>query len=182
MPRLRACLTAVSVFGLALASSVATRAAQYPVSTLTFGTDAINFGVGALNFPSGPVVTETATSIEVSLPADVLFDFDKSDIRSDAQKPLHEVAQLLRDKARGPVLIKGYTDALGGDAYNQRLSERRAAAVRTWLAAREGLASMKFITSGFGSRDPVAPNRNPDGSDNPAGRQMNRRVTFIMNR
>jgi outer membrane protein OmpA-like peptidoglycan-associated protein len=128
------------------------------------------------------MTTETASTIEVTLPADVLFDFDKADIRPDAQGPLHEVAQLLRDKARGPVMIQGYTDALGGDAYNQRLSERRAAAVKAWLATREGLAAIQFAVSGWGSRNPAAPNRNPDGSDNPAGRQMNRRVTFIIHR
>jgi photosystem I P700 chlorophyll a apoprotein A2 len=77
-------------------------------------------------------------------------------------------------------MIQGYTDALGNDAYNQRLSERRARAVKTWFATREGLASMTFLTSGYGARNPVAPNRDPDGSDNPAGRQLNRRVMLII--
>jgi photosystem I P700 chlorophyll a apoprotein A2 len=80
------------------------------------------------------------------------------------------------------VVIQGFTDALGNDAYNQRLSERRAAAVKTWFATRGGLASMSFTTTGFGARNPVAPNRNPDGSDNPDGRQLNRRVTLIIRR
>jgi outer membrane protein OmpA-like peptidoglycan-associated protein len=109
-------------------------------------------------------------------------DFDKADIRPDAQVPLHEAAQLLRDKARERVMIQGYTDAWGNDTYNQRLSERRASAVKTWFATHEGLASMKFGISGFGPRNPVAPNRNPDGSDNPAGRQLNRRVTLIIHK
>jgi outer membrane protein OmpA-like peptidoglycan-associated protein len=150
-------------------------AATYPVGALTFP-------IGPIDFPSNLTTSETATTIEVTLPADVLFDFDKANIRPDAQGPLHEAAQLLRDKTRGPVAIQGYTDALGNDAYNQRLSERRASAVKMWFVTREGLASVRFLTSGFGPRDPVAPNRNLDGSDNPEGRQLNRRVTLIIHK
>jgi outer membrane protein OmpA-like peptidoglycan-associated protein len=150
-------------------------AATYPVGALTYP-------IGPIDFPSSLVTNETATTIEVTLPADILFDFDKADIRANAQGPLHEAAQLLRDKARGPVMIQGYTDALGNDGYNQRLSERRARAVEMWFVTREGLASVKFLTSGFGPRNPVAPNRKPDGSDNPEGRQLNRRVTLVIHK
>jgi outer membrane protein OmpA-like peptidoglycan-associated protein len=69
---------------------------------------------------------------------------------------------------------------LGKDAYNQRLSERRAASVKTWLVSLEQLAAARLATSGFGARDPVAPNRKPDDSDNPEGRQLNRRVTVLI--
>jgi outer membrane protein OmpA-like peptidoglycan-associated protein len=160
---------------LAVSFATASLSAAYPVESLSFPID-------TLNFRSEPITTETATTIEVILPADVLFDFDKADVRADAQQPLHEVAQIIRDEAHGPVMIQGYTDAIGNDAYNQRLSDRHAAAVKAWLVTRAGLASMQFQTGGFGSRNPVAPNRNPDGSDNPAGRQMNRRVTFVVHR
>ena len=141
--------------------------------------DTLHFNVIALTFPTALLRTETSTTIEVTLPADILFDFDKSDIRPEAQSALHELAILLREKARGAVTIHGFTDGLGTDAYNQQLSERRAASVKSWLAKREGLAQMPFAVSGFGARNPVAPNRNPDGTDNPEGRQMNRRVTVI---
>ncbi len=114
------------------------------------------------------------------MPADVLFDFDKADLRPTAQTALHEVADLIRSKARGPVMIQGFTDALGNDAYNQKLSERRAAAVKDWMVMREGLAPASFSTAGFGARNPAAPNRKPDGSDDPEGRQLNRRVTLII--
>ena len=86
----------------------------------------------------------------------------------------------MRQKAHGPVVIQGYTDALGNDGYNQKLSERRAASVKAWLATREGLAAVPFTIAGFGARNPVAPNSKPDGSDNPEGRQLNRRVTLII--
>src|SRR5579871_3899049 len=103
-------------------------AKSYPVDTISFGSDPITFSIGPLSFPSEPVRTETATTIEVTLPADILFDFDKADLRPSAQGALHEMAQLLRERAHGPVTIQGYTDALGSDSYNQRLSERRAVA------------------------------------------------------
>jgi outer membrane protein OmpA-like peptidoglycan-associated protein len=158
------------------------RQVSFPTGSISFSTGRINFSQGTLRFGSGPVRTETASTIEVTLPADILFDFDKADIRPGAQASLQEVAQLLREHSRGPVVIQGYTDALGNDAYNQRLSERRAAAVKAWFVSRGGLARMSFTTSGFGARNPVAPNRNPDGSDNPDGRQLNRRVTLIISR
>jgi outer membrane protein OmpA-like peptidoglycan-associated protein len=155
---------------------------RFSTGSISFSTGRISFPQGTLSFGSSPVRTETASTIEVTLPADILFDFDKADIRPGAQGALQEVAQLLRERSRGPVVIQGYTDALGNDAYNQRLSERRAAAVKTWFVTRGGLATMSFTTSGFGARNPVAPNRNPDGSDNPDGRQLNRRVTLIIRR
>ena len=188
MRPLRTLLIGLLTPGLGQApSATAAQAATYPVSGLkleagpiAFPTAPITMPSAALIFSSGPIQTETATTIEITLPADILFDFDKADIRHDAQHPLHEVAELLRAKARGPVVVQGYTDALGNDAYNQTLSERRASAVKTWLATREGLHSTPFTTTGFGPRNPVAPNRNPDGSDNPEGRQLNRRVTLII--
>jgi outer membrane protein OmpA-like peptidoglycan-associated protein len=160
--------------------SVATGAATYAETALVLGVRSISFDIKSLSFPANLIKSETANAVEITLPADILFDFDKSDIRADAQSALHEVALFVRERARGQVTVQGFTDSLGGDAYNQRLSERRAGAVRTWLATREGLASMRFATIGFGSRNPVAPNRNGDGSDNPEGRQMNRRVTLIV--
>jgi outer membrane protein OmpA-like peptidoglycan-associated protein len=176
-----------SIAGWATTSFIAAiaHAQSYPVNTLTFPSDrlelptaTVTFPVGAVNFPSGPVHTETATTVEVTLPADILFDFDKADIRPAARSALHEVAQLMREQAHGPVTIQGYTDALGGDSYNQRLSERRAAAVKLWLIANEGLLKVPLNTQGFGARGPA--NRKPDGSDDPEGRQLNRRVTFII--
>ena len=164
----------------AAATAQSSNALQFSVAPAGFDTAPLAFPVGPANFASGPIQTETATTIEVSLPADVLFDFDKSEIRSTAQRALHEVADLIRGKAQSPVTIQGYTDALGKDAYNQNLSERRASAVKGWLVTRESLSAVRFTTAGFGPRNPVAPNRKPDGTDDPDGRQLNRRVTLII--
>jgi outer membrane protein OmpA-like peptidoglycan-associated protein len=68
----------------------------------------------------------------------------------------------------------------GSDFYNQRLSDQRAEAVRKWLVSKEGLKGVKFATKGYGVKNPVAPNTRPDGSDNPDGRQKNRRVEITV--
>jgi len=157
-------------------------AANFPTDSLNFPTDEVRFGGDSIAFPSELIAEEKGATIEVTLPADILFDFDKADIKPEATTALHELADILREKARGPVTVKGYTDALGKDAYNQKLSEKRAAAIKTWLTSRESLGSLKYATVGYGPRDPVAPNTKPDGTDNPEGRQLNRRVTIVMTR
>jgi len=125
-------------------------------------------------------VKETDLELQIELPADVLFDFDKSDLKPEARAALDRAAGLIRARAQGTVRISGYTDAKGNDRYNQQLSDRRAESVRKYLAAVDGLHSMAFTSQGLGAKDPVAANTNPDGSDNPAGRQKNRRVEIVI--
>ncbi len=126
-------------------------------------------------------VKETATEIRIELAADVLFDFDKATIKPDAASALHNVALIIRDRGNGrTVRIEGHTDGKGGAAYNQNLSERRADSVKQWLAQKEGVAQARMTTRGFGATKPVAPNTRPDGSDDPAGRQKNRRVEIVL--
>ena len=123
---------------------------------------------------------ETDTEIRIELAADVLFDFDKADIRKDAQNTLKQAAGFIKEKARGTVRIEGHTDAKGSDSYNQNLSQKRANSVRDWFVKREGLGNVRFSASGLGSKKPVAPNAKPDGSDDPDGRQKNRRVEIVI--
>jgi outer membrane protein OmpA-like peptidoglycan-associated protein len=123
---------------------------------------------------------ETKSEIRIELAADVLFDFDKADILPKAREALKQAAGVIREKAKGVVQIDGHTDSKGSDAYNQKLSERRANAVKDWLVNREGLKNVRFATRGFGAKKPVAPNTKPDGSDDPEGRQKNRRVEIIV--
>jgi outer membrane protein OmpA-like peptidoglycan-associated protein len=124
-------------------------------------------------------VKETGQEVRIELAADVLFDFDKADILPKAQAALKQAAGIIRDKAKGAVRIEGHTDSKGSDSYNQKLSERRAQAVKTWLTEKEGLGTAEFTIKGFGAKKPVAPNKKPDGSDDPEGRQKNRRVEII---
>jgi len=125
-------------------------------------------------------VKEIGNEVRIDLNADVLFDFDKSDILPKAEETLSKAAGMIKDRAKGTVQVNGHTDSKGGDAYNMRLSEKRANAVRDWFRTKGGLANVTFATKGFGATQPVAPNSRPDGSDDPEGRQKNRRVEIIM--
>jgi len=124
-------------------------------------------------------VRETETETRIELPADILFDFDKADIRPTAAPALKQAAEIIRKGARGTVTIEGHTDAKGSAGYNQKLSERRSASVRQWLVEREDLGRVRFQTKGFGAARPVAPNAKPNGADDPEGRQKNRRVEIV---
>ena len=123
---------------------------------------------------------ESKSEIRIELAADVLFDFDKADILPKAREALKQTAEVIREKSKGVVQIEGHTDSKGSDAYNQKLSEGRANAVKEWLTKQEGLKNVRFATRGFGAKKPVAPNTKPDGSDDPEGRQKNRRVEIIV--
>lgn len=126
------------------------------------------------------VVRETDTETRVDLAADVLFDFDKAELLPRAEETLQKAADFVKEKNHGgTVRIEGHTDAKGSDSYNQKLSLRRAESVRKWFAGH-GLSSLKFSTSGLGATKPVAPNTKPDGSDDPDGRQKNRRVEIVI--
>jgi flagellar motor protein MotB len=127
-------------------------------------------------------VTETATTVELNLSADVLFEFDEWVLRPDATDMLRLTAGRLRNSKITEARIQGHTDALGTEAYNAKLSLDRAEAVRNWLTTIGGLSSVAFNLEAFGSTKPVAPNKNPDGSDNPSGRRLNRRVTIVIDR
>jgi outer membrane protein OmpA-like peptidoglycan-associated protein len=126
----------------------------------------------------GAKVTEE--EIVIDLPSDVLFDFDKADLKRDAEGSLTKIAAIIKDKAKGRVTVEGHTDGKGVDAYNQTLSEKRADAVKKWLADKGGIVAARIETKGWGKTKPVAPNENPDGSDNLEGRQKNRRVEIRM--
>jgi len=125
-------------------------------------------------------VKETDTEIRIELSGDILFDFDKWDIRPAAEPVLTQVAEVINKYPNAAVLIEGYTDSKGKDSYNLKLSDRRAASVKDWLMKKGGVGNKNITTKGMGEADPVAPNENPDGSDNPEGRQKNRRVEITV--
>jgi len=111
--------------------------------------------------------------------ADVLFAFDKWTLTPDAAETLVALGPILQKEGRHPARIEGHTDAIGSDEYNQRLSAQRARAVQEWLVAHTYLPASTAM-QGYGKKRPVAPNTNADGSDNPAGRQKNRRVEVVL--
>ncbi|MGV8940922.1 MAG: OmpA family protein [Lysobacter sp.] len=106
----------------------------------------------------------------------VNFDFDKSTLRPDAVAILSEATQILQRYPELKVEVAGHTDSKGTDAYNQSLSERRATAVYNYLTSNGVDASRMTGPNGYGESRPIAPNTNPDGSDNPEGRAQNRRT------
>ena len=92
---------------------------------------------------------------------------------------LDEAARILLENPDVNVLVEGHTDSIGSEAYNQTLSEGRAGAVKVYLAAK-GVGADRLETAGRGEGDPVAPNTNEEGTDNPEGRAMNRRAELII--
>lgn len=116
-------------------------------------------------------------AISIDLPADVLFDFDKADLRPDAAPSLDKAAELIKSYATAPLTVRGHTDGKGTDAYNDSLSLRRAEAVASVLHRSTGRQAR---VEGLGKREPIAPNTKPDGRDDPEGRQQNRRVQILI--
>ena len=116
--------------------------------------------------------------VRIALDADVLFDFDKAELKPEAESSLAKVAAVLKSYPKASARIEGHTDSKGERAYNQKLSEKRAESVRKHLAARG--ATLRMSTRGWGAAKPVAPNTRPDGRDDPQGRQRNRRVEITV--
>ncbi len=148
---------------------------------LVFQVEDMGGGVEALaESVSDLEVNETETEIRIELAADVLFDFDSADLRAEAEAALGNVAEIIRAHAGASVRVEGHTDSKGSGEYNQVLSELRAESVRDWLLAAGGLSSTNFATTGFGESQPAAANETADGSDDPEGRQKNRRVEIVV--
>jgi photosystem I P700 chlorophyll a apoprotein A2 len=126
----------------------------------------------------GAEVTET--EIRIDLSADVLFDFDSADVKTEAEPSLQNVATVIREHPTARVSIEGHTDGMGADAYNQTLSESRAASVKQWLVSNAQIDGAHITTRGWGESKPIAQNSKPDGSDDPEGRAKNRRVEIVV--
>lgn len=125
---------------------------------------------------------ETKTRVKVKLSGDVLFDFDKWTIRPEARKRLKQIGEIIQAYKSPKVVISGHTDSKGSSLYNQKLSKKRAQSVRNYFVAHLGFKANLFETKGYGERRPIAPNKKPGGSDNPEGRQKNRRVEVVINK
>ncbi len=104
---------------------------------------------------------------------DLLFDTNKSDLKSGAATNLAKLAAFLNKYPDRSVLIEGHTDNTGEYAYNLGLSQRRADSVKSWLLS-QGVGTGRLVTSGMGEGLPVA------GNDSASGRQLNRRVEVII--
>lgn len=122
----------------------------------------------------GAEVERVGEGIKITLKENMVnFAFDSSNLTALGKTNLDKLATVLSNNPDTNINIYGYTDSKGADAYNLSLSDRRAAAVKTYLAA-SGVASSRMNTMGMGKADPVASN------DTDAGRAQNRRVEFAI--
>lgn len=115
--------------------------------------------------------------IHIKIP-NVYFAFDKSNIIDFYKEQIDSVVKILNDHPGYSVEIQGYTDSKGSDDYNQKLSERRANEVKTFLIKKKAIAEGRVVAKWFGKSNPAVPNELPNGEDDPEGRAQNRRVEF----
>jgi outer membrane protein OmpA-like peptidoglycan-associated protein len=165
------------------------KGAQFPSGGLSLPAGSLSLPSGSVTLPSGGLSlpsyglaqpTGTARELRFDLMSDVLFDFDKAELRPEADGVLRQLLAEVAARIKVPrYRVEGHTDGKGSDAYNLDLSRRRAESVKLWLTRNGGVSGANVGTEGFGRSRPVAPNTKPDGSDDPEGRQKNRRVEIV---
>jgi outer membrane protein OmpA-like peptidoglycan-associated protein len=115
---------------------------------------------------------DTARGLIVNM-ADVLFDSGKYTLRPIAREKLAKLSGIVLAYPGLRLDVEGHTDSVGGDAYNQKLSEKRAQSVETYLR-EQGVPETAMSATGFGKTQPISPNTTS------AGRQQNRRVELVV--
>lgn len=107
----------------------------------------------------------------------IYFGLDSANIRPQSARELDKLVDVLNDNPEIKIEMSSHTDSIGSVEYNINLSQRRAAATVNYLI-KKGIAPERLVAKGYGESKPIARNTNPDGSDNPEGRQRNRRTEF----
>ena len=128
-----------------------------------------------VGIPYSPLVMNPKGGESIAL----YYEYDQSELHPRAKKQLEIVANILKASKEKKLKIGGHTDALGSDDYNVNLSKKRAEAVKAFMIAT-GVPLGQVETVGFGKTNPLSPNVNPDGSDNPDGRSRNRRAEILL--
>ncbi len=114
---------------------------------------------------------------ETEVMENIYYEFDKAVLLDESFSSLDKLVDMLNANPNVRIEIGGHTDSKGNDDYNQRLSEARAKSVVDYLVSKN-IDPARLTSVGYGEKFPVAPNTNPDGTDNPEGRQKNRRTEF----
>ena len=136
----------------------------------------LNFGGGQAPAPvaaapgAAPAPVAAAGPEGVRVELDVKFDFDKAKVKEESYADIQNLAEFMNQYPQTSTTVEGHTDSVGTDAYNQKLSERRAAAVRNVLVEQYGVGADRVSSVGYGESRPVADNATD------AGRAVNRRV------
>ena len=120
--------------------------------------------------PVEPVVYEEVEAEPVRVELDVKFDFDKANVKQDSYSDIENLAEFMKQYPQTATTVEGHTDSTGNAAYNQKLSERRAGAVRDTLVNQFGVEASRINAVGYGKERPVADNATSEG------RAINRRV------
>ncbi|MEZ2338996.1 OmpA family protein [Mucilaginibacter sp. RCC_168] len=107
----------------------------------------------------------------------VLYDFNKATLRPESKVVLDTLIGVLKDNPTIKVELSAHTDSIGSNKYNDKLSQARAQSCVTYIISK-GIDAARVFAKGYGKRKPIAPNSLPNGKDNPAGRQLNRRTEF----
>ena len=107
--------------------------------------------------------------------ATVYFEFDSFNLSTRSIQALKSITSLMQDNPEIQITIAGHADERGTREYNLALGQRRAESVMQFLIDN-GIKENRLVAKGYGETEPIAPNENKDGSDNPEGRKLNRRT------
>ena len=153
-----------------------------------FFTTRINFSTIGESIPAEQLVEEVTTkNFQTELVMDriilekaivvenIYYGFDSANIRSDAALELDKLVRFLQDNPQIKIELGSHTDNFGNDEYNLGLSQRRAESAVNYIIS-QGVEKNRIRARGYGETRPIAANTNPDGTDNPEGRQRNRRT------
>lgn len=129
--------------------------------------DTMEVQLQLLPIPKKPIVLEG-----------ILYDFDSDKLTPTAKHSLDTgLYPIMVNNPQIIIELSSHTDSKGSDTYNEDLSQRRATSVVRYMITM-GIAESRLVAKGYGEYRPIAPNNHPDGSDNPEGRQLNRRTEF----
>ncbi|NBW38733.1 MAG: OmpA family protein, partial [Cytophagia bacterium] len=128
------------------------------------------------DFKLKPMQVETIAIVPIEENAkivlnNIFFDFDSHQLRENSKPELNRIVAMMKERAGMQVEIAGHTDANGPEAYNQKLSQRRAKAVNDYLSS-QGIDSSRIVVTFFGEQKPIADNKTKEGQ------RKNRRVEF----
>jgi len=131
----------------------------------------------AMTYPDLCLQPEPPKVNETFVVENVYYDFDKANLKPESFPALDEIVRMLNTYPSMEIELSAHTDSKGSNKYNQKLSDARAKSVVAYLVSK-GIDADRLKAKGYGETMPIAPNTNDDGSDNPEGREKNRRTEF----